>query len=238
MIYELLYAACRSGSWKGSYQDLAELSCCGSKATALRGVAELEKKGLITKDENGYRINAVEVVQNETVAVQNETVSVQNETNLKERSKENNLNNYKYSSTTTRTDFDFFWYLYSPDPSQYRYKKQCEAYWNDPRKMNDDWRRLAIKHAANHAPGRAPLFWLKDGDFLKMEDAEKNKASQAALPARPKFIVDQQVAEDLRKEGKNVWVMKDPETNKFLPILREDGEAFDGKNGYYFKRQF
>ena len=49
----------------------------------------------------------------------------------------------------------------------------------DDNLMPNDWRKLAIERAKEHDPDRNPLFWLQDGEFLKIgrgkSDAPQNE---------------------------------------------------------------
>ena len=99
----LLYL-CKNASWKGSLRELAYISVCGDKTTALRMRNKLQRKGLISVTKEG-----ISLVQNATIAVQNATSLVQNATISKRKSnqKENINNNNEVSVSNAHTQEEF-----------------------------------------------------------------------------------------------------------------------------------
>ncbi len=105
----------------GTKEQLANLSRCGSRQTAMRALDSLIDRGLVVKSAAGYNVqNGHDDVQNGHENVQNGRENVQNGQNLKEsnKEKENNiLNTHKrecvYSHTRTRPAWAPSWEEYN-----------------------------------------------------------------------------------------------------------------------------
>ncbi len=167
LVYSALAYLTKRKAWKGSPNQLAKLSRCGKRMTALRALERLLERGLVIKTDSGLRI-----AQNEQVVAQNEHKIAQNEQKLKESSKENinkNKSSLSVSKDTSsadgRTDFDLFWASFAPSGALRKKKSACRSFFFSDN-MCDDWRRLAVERAAEHEPDRDPYWYLHDYDFL------------------------------------------------------------------------
>ena len=191
MVYFTLVFLTKKRAWKGSSYKLAKYSRCGSAMTAGRALDRLIERGLVVKDDNGLSLP-----QNDAVKPQNDASLHQNEAKLKESSKENNrIKEESLPANNKPSDgrlagFNLWWSSYAPTGDNVRRKKACSEFWMDDNLMPNDWRKLAIERAKEHEPDRNPLFWLKDGEFLK----NKHTAADEPEVEKPDWLSGEEQA--------------------------------------------
>ena len=214
LVYSALAYLTKRKAWKGSPNQLAKLSRCGKRMTALRALEKLLERGLLIKTDGGLRI-----AQNEQVVSQNEQKIAQNEPNLKESSKEN-INKIKESKEVKELPsfhplFLEFWKNYSPVGDDRKYKKACSQLFNS---LPDDWKELAVSRASEHEPERKVFFYLKDEDFLKVSAKE-------IKTEKPEWLTpDEQ--DDCLKAGIPICICRDPETGLYKVTTKQQAEQF------------
>ncbi|MCQ2310416.1 MAG: hypothetical protein MJZ64_01525, partial [Paludibacteraceae bacterium] len=111
MVYSALLYLCKNAPWKGSAQELADFSLCGSSDTALRMLDSLQIKGLLTyrATKGGQTQIALSQTQNASKQTQNAEVQTQNaevsekESNQRKRIKENKEESECDNSAHTHT---------------------------------------------------------------------------------------------------------------------------------------
>lgn len=179
LVYFALVFLTKKRAWKGSSYKLANYSRCGDRMTAGRALDRLIERGLVIKDDRGYSI-----AQNEPSNAQIVPQVAQNVPNSKESTKENKIKKESLPANNKPSDgrlagFNLWWSSYAPTGDNVRRKKACREFWMDDNLMPNDWRKLAIERAKEHESDRNPLFWLKDGEFLKIgrvkSDEPQNK---------------------------------------------------------------
>ena len=214
LVYSALAYLTKRKAWKGSPNQLAKLSRCGKRMTALRALEKLLERGLLIKTDGGLRI-----AQNEQVVSQNEQKIAQNEPNLKESSKEN-INKIKESKEVKELPsfhplFLEFWKNYSPVGDDRKYKKSCSQLFTS---LPDDWKALAVSRASEHEPERKVFFYLKDEDFLKVSAKE-------IKTEKPEWLTpDEQ--DDCLKAGIPICICRDPETGLYKVTTKQQAEQF------------
>jgi len=147
LVYAALRALCAnpSHSWKGSNQELANESHCGSRQTAKRSVTALIRRGLVTVTSNCFTI--VQIGRDD---VQNGRENVQNGPYFKERTKEKgyNINNKEnfgrnYSFSPPATEQQQAHYAGS-QYAAYLQRKQNEKRLEQIRQANDETKTVSF----------------------------------------------------------------------------------------------
>ena len=222
LVYSALVYLTKHSAWKGSPNQLAKLSRCGKRMTALRALEKLLERGLVIKTDSGLRI-----AQNEQVVAQNEQKIAQNEQIPKKVTKKNIINNSQSLSvsketdrTDGQTDFDIFWANFAPPAPFRKYKTACRKFW-DSKDMTNDWRARAAEKAKNHLPDRNPYWFLHDYDFL-------NDGTVGMKPEdipTPTWLNGTEQEECIRA-GIQLAVCRNPQTGLFGTVTKQDADLF------------
>jgi len=244
LVLSLIMPYCEKyGTCTINYKRLAFETCCGDETTASRIVSKLELKGLLAKTKTGVCLGpklqnvadslqiAVEQPANCSPKPAKCSQNLQNAADLKERTKENNnsINNSNYVCNNNEThtnsfdeSFNLFWSNYDPDNRFHSWKHNSYKIFQT---LPQDWKHLAIKHAANHKPGRAPLYFLQDEDFLQIEDDLLYGPKDQEQAFEPHWLTPDE--QDELYGQKKMVCCKNPKTGKFGLLLKSEWELLN-----------
>lgn len=184
LVFSALSYLASNKPWKGSMEELAKMSRCGSLWTAQRAVKSLILKGYISRDEQGLCVvqNAQNDVQNAQDSVQNAQIPKRKEPkekyiNNNSRREDNNIRalpheNFglkeilgvtpkppKEPSMTKKYPFESFFNMYDVAPEYEHEKNACRRIWNG---MPEEKRAAAVEAVFSGKKLPSPLGFLQN----------------------------------------------------------------------------